>query len=157
MHKYFFFSLKKFYIGKAFNGITPYLTMWRTTGSPAGVEGRLQLDAYGVGNFTTGSGGLGAATYNLSVDADGNIIETATGGGGGGSYGYSNSHQGGGGSGVVIVSYDSGSFNGIGGHESDAGSGKTALAVKKCYEYLNGEIENGNYLIHINLTKNLNF
>ena len=86
-------STKKFYIGKAFNGITPYLTMWRTTGSPAGVEGRLQLDAYGVGNFTTGSGGLGAATYNLSVDADGNIIETATGGGGGGLSGGGSGNQ----------------------------------------------------------------
>ena len=69
---------KKFYIGKAFNGITPYLTMWRTTGASAGVEGRLQLNEYGSGNFTTGSGGLGAATYNLEVDASGNVIETTS-------------------------------------------------------------------------------
>ena len=72
-------STKKFYIGRAFNGITPYLTMWRTTGAPAGVEGRLQLNEYGTGNFTTGSGGLGAATYNLEVDASGNVIETTGG------------------------------------------------------------------------------
>ena len=70
-------STKKFYIGKPFNGITPYLTMWRTTGVPTGVEGRLQLNEYGTGNFTTGSGGLGDVAYNLQVDASGNIIETA--------------------------------------------------------------------------------
>ena len=39
--------------------------------------GDLQLPLYGSGTFT------GTATYNLSVDASGNIIETAAGGGGG--------------------------------------------------------------------------
>ncbi len=72
-------STKKFYIGRAFNGITPYLTMWRTTGAPAGIEGRLQLNEYGTGNFITGSGGLGAAVYSLAVDASGNVIESTAG------------------------------------------------------------------------------
>ena len=39
--------------------------------------GDLQLPLYGSGTFT------GTATFNLSVDASGNIIETAAGGGGG--------------------------------------------------------------------------
>ena len=41
------------------------------------IEGSLQFDNYGSGTIT------GTAAYNLSVDASGNVIETATGGGGG--------------------------------------------------------------------------
>tara|TARA_R100001086_G_scaffold90511_1_gene44607 strand:+ start:983 stop:3085 length:2103 start_codon:yes stop_codon:yes gene_type:complete len=42
------------------------------------IDGSLQFDDYGSGTIT------GTAAYNLSVDASGNVIETATGGGGGG-------------------------------------------------------------------------
>ena len=42
------------------------------------IDGSLQLDDYGSGSIT------GTAAYSLSVDASGNVIETATGGGGGG-------------------------------------------------------------------------
>lgn len=40
--------------------------------------GQLQINKYGSGTFT------GTPTYNLGVDASGNVIEVATGGGGGG-------------------------------------------------------------------------
>ncbi|MDA8031888.1 MAG: hypothetical protein MPK62_12360, partial [Alphaproteobacteria bacterium] len=42
------------------------------------IDGSLQLDDYGSGSIT------GTAAYSLSVDASGNVIETAAGGGGGG-------------------------------------------------------------------------
>lgn len=41
-------------------------------------NGELQLEQYGTGTIT------GTATYNLGVDANGNVIEVSTGGGGGG-------------------------------------------------------------------------
>lgn len=70
-----------------------------------------------------GGGGAGGGYQPDTHAVDGTAN---TGGGGGGSYGYANSHQGGGGSGVIVVSYNSSSFNSIGGHESDGGSGKKA-------------------------------
>ena len=47
------------------------------------IDGSLQFDDYGSGTIT------GTAAYNLSVDASGNVIETASGGGGGCSVGGS--------------------------------------------------------------------
>ena len=70
-----------------------------------------------------GGGGAGGGYQPDTHAVDGTAN---TGGGGGGSYGYANSHQGGGGSGVIVVSYNSSSFNSIGGHESDGGSGNKA-------------------------------
>ncbi len=52
---------------------SPYLTLSKGTGS----LGQVRFDLYGSGTYT------GTAAYDLSVDASGNIIETATGGSGG--------------------------------------------------------------------------
>ena len=68
-----------------------------------------------------GGGGAGGGYQPDTHAVDGTAN---TGGGGGGSYGYSNSHQGGGGSGVIIVAYDSGSFNGAGGIVGPGSGGK---------------------------------
>ena len=51
---------------------SPYLSIRNSAGGSAGA---LQLNAYGAGTFT------GTATYKLSVDASGNVIETAIGAG----------------------------------------------------------------------------
>ena len=53
---------------------TPYLTISRGVSN----VGQVTFNQYGSGTYT------GTAAYNLSIDASGNIIETATGGGGGG-------------------------------------------------------------------------
>jgi hypothetical protein len=56
----------------SFTGLkTHKAAIFKTTGA-------LQLPKYGVGTFT------GTATYNLAVDASGNVIEVTGGGGGGG-------------------------------------------------------------------------
>ena len=47
-----------------------------------GGDGRIGLDAYGSGNIT------GTPTFNLEVDASGNVIETPSGGGSGGGSGF---------------------------------------------------------------------
>lgn len=71
----------------------------------------------------TGGGGAGC-TNNSSCTATSGTPNTGGGGGGNGGGGYG--AGGAGGSGVVILAYNSGSYNSIGGHESDAGSGKKA-------------------------------
>jgi len=55
---------------------TPFFEITTGPFSPNN-PGQIIFNQYGSGNFT------GTATYNLAVDASGNIIETATGGGGG--------------------------------------------------------------------------
>ena len=77
--------------------------------------GGSHTDRRGGAGTTTGGSGGGGAGGGYSPDTHAVDGTANTGGGGGGSYGYSNSHQGGGGSGVIIVSYDSSSFNGAGG------------------------------------------
>ena len=47
-----------------------------------GGNGSLRLESYGSGNIT------GTPTFNLEVDANGNVIETASGGGGGSGSGF---------------------------------------------------------------------
>lgn len=88
--------------------------------------GGSHTDRRSGGGITAGGAGGGGAGGGYQPDTHAGNGTVNTGGGGGGSYGYANSHQGGGGSGVVVISYYSGSFNSIGGHESDAGSGKKA-------------------------------
>ena len=58
------------------NGNIPFLEMTTGPFSPNN-PGQIIFNRYGSGGFT------GTAAYNLSVDANGNIIETAAGGGGG--------------------------------------------------------------------------
>ena len=53
----------------------PRLTIYKSAVGTPSVEGKVQFNFYGSGNIT------GTAAYNLEVDANGNIIETATGGG----------------------------------------------------------------------------
>ena len=51
---------------------SPRITIYKSgLGTPT-IEGKIQFNLYGSGNFT------GTAVYNLSVDANGNIIETST-------------------------------------------------------------------------------
>ena len=77
--------------------------------------GGSHTDRRGGGGVAPGGPGGGGAGGGYQPDTHAGDGTANTGGGGGGSYGYSNSHQGGGGSGVIIVAYDSGSFNGGGG------------------------------------------
>lgn len=51
----------------------PRLTIYKSAVGTPSVEGKVQFNFYGSGNFT------GTAAYNLEVDANGNIIETAGG------------------------------------------------------------------------------
>ena len=53
----------------------PRLTIYKSAIGTPSVEGKVQFNFYGSGNFT------GTAAYNLEVDANGNIIETTGGGG----------------------------------------------------------------------------
>ena len=52
----------------------PRLTIYKSAIGTPSVEGKVQFNFYGSGNFT------GTAAYNLEVDANGNIIETTGGG-----------------------------------------------------------------------------
>ena len=54
--------------------IDPRLTIYKSAIGTPSVEGKVQFNFYGSGNFT------GTAAYNLEVDANGNIIETTGGG-----------------------------------------------------------------------------
>ena len=80
--------------------------------------GGSHTDRRGGGGVAPGGPGGGGAGGGYQPDTHAGDGTANTGGGGGGSYGYSNSHQGGGGSGVIIVSYDSSSFSGVGGLRS---------------------------------------
>jgi len=51
---------------------SPRLTIYKSGLGTPSVEGKVQFNLYGSGNFT------GTAAYDLSVDSSGNIIETAT-------------------------------------------------------------------------------
>ena len=51
----------------------PRLTIYKSAVGTPSVEGKVQFNFYGSGNFT------GTAAYNLEVDANGNIIETTGG------------------------------------------------------------------------------
>ena len=52
-------------------GSNPRLTVYKSGLGTPSVEGKVQFNFYGAGNF------VGTAAYNLQTDASGNIIETA--------------------------------------------------------------------------------
>ena len=76
-----------------------------------------------VGEGGTGGGGNGSTAQS----GQSGTVNTGGGGGGGGYTASSGNKTGGdGGSGIVVLAYDSGSINAIGGQERDAGNGKKA-------------------------------
>lgn len=115
--------------GAGGNGLTSKITGTSATRAGGGGGGAWW---YNNGGSSTGgaggSGGGGAAGTTGNTAAISGTVNTGGGGGGAGftSAGYWITDSGNGGSGVVILAYNSGSRNSIGGHESDAGSGKKA-------------------------------
>lgn len=72
----------------------------------------------GANHGGAGAGGLLSSSFSSLTSGSSYTVTVGAGGSAGGSYG------GAGGSGVVILAYDSGSMNAIGGQEGDAGNGR---------------------------------
>ena len=101
------------------------------TGKQSNITGTLTYYAGGGGGgarstaYNSGSGGLGGGgNGGGNAATDGTTGTSNTGGGGGGGAGTSPAIGAAGGSGVVILAYDSGSINAVGGITGDAGNGR---------------------------------